>query len=478
VPFDLRAIGVITLAALGHALLPGRRRGWWLLIGSALALYWLQPPLAPRYADFVLPTATLALVVLCWRLTARAGMTRDDWLALAVLAALVLALSGMRYVDAAYRLTPSRPPEPLWVGTALACLAAMAFFTQNREAGKGAALLGGTLLVVALLALKTPLLASTAAAWWRAGTGQDVTLAGPLDLSWLGFSYVAFRLLHTLLERRSGLLPEMTLREYVTYALFAPALVAGPIDRAERFTPELRTVADLRGLDAARWAEGLGRVARGLLLKFVLADGLAHGAALTATSAAQAASAPWLWVLLYGYSLRLFFDFAGYSDIAIGLGLLFGVRLPENFVRPYRQSNLTAFWQSWHITLSHWARFYVFTPLSRWLLTRRWRPPSALIVLAAQLATMLVIGLWHGVTPNYALWGLWHAAGLFAHKLWADRTRKRQRALKGQPWRRRAWTALSWLLTFHYVTLGWVWFAVPDTGLAGATLGRLFGVGW
>ena len=92
---------------------------------------------------------------------------------------------------------------------------------------------------------------------------------------------------------------------------------------------------------------------------------------LTAQNAAQTQSTVWLWVLLYGYGLRLYFDFSGYTDIAIGIGILFGITLPENFKRPYLKTTLTAFWQSWHMTLSSWARFYVFSPFSRWMLMRR-----------------------------------------------------------------------------------------------------------
>jgi D-alanyl-lipoteichoic acid acyltransferase DltB (MBOAT superfamily) len=180
-------------------------------------------------------------------------------------------------------------------------------------------------------------------------------------------------------------------------------------------------------------------------------------------------------VLLYGYALRLFFDFAGYTDIAIGLGVLFGITLPENFKRPYLKTDITSFWQSWHITLSNWARFYVFSPLSRGLLRRKPRPNPALIVLTAHLATMTTIGLWHGITWNFFIWGVWHGMGLFIHKQWSDRTRKWYRGLKEKPAQRRAWTAFAWLLTFHFVVLGWVWFALPDVADAVRVFGLLFG---
>jgi D-alanyl-lipoteichoic acid acyltransferase DltB (MBOAT superfamily) len=230
----------------------------------------------------------------------------------------------------------------------------------------------------------------------------------------------------------------------------------------------------LRGFDAARWAEGLGRIALGIGKKFVIADTLALGMTLTPENAAQVTSTPALWALLYGYALRLYFDFAGYSDIAIGLALLFGVRLPENFSAPYTKTSITAFWQNWHMTLSAWARAYIFSPLSRALLMRRLPPMT--VVLIAHLTTMGVIGLWHGITVNFAIWGAWHGLALFIHKQWSDRTRRWFRGLGAHPARKRAWTLFAWLLTLHTVTLGWVWFALPDPAVALRVLGGLFGL--
>jgi alginate O-acetyltransferase complex protein AlgI len=294
----------------------------------------------------------------------------------------------------------------------------------------------------------------------------------------LGFSYVAFRLIHTFRDRQLGQLPALSLREYVAYALFFPAFIAGPIDRAERFAADFRALQVWPSWDAARFGEGGWRILTGLLKKFVIADSLALGLTLTSDNALQVESIGGLWLLLYGYALRLFFDFSGYTDIAIGLGILFGVRMPENFRRPYLQTNITRFWQCWHITLSDWARFYVFTPLSRSLLRRKPRPSPTLIVLTAQLATMAVIGLWHGVAGNFLIWGLWHGLGLFVHKQWSDRSRQWYRRLQGRRWAPKVWTAVTWLITFHFVVLGWVWFLLPSPRIALVVLLRLFGFGW
>jgi D-alanyl-lipoteichoic acid acyltransferase DltB (MBOAT superfamily) len=128
--------------------------------------------------------------------------------------------------------------------------------------------------------------------------------------------------------------------------------------------------------------------------------------------------------------------------------------------------------------LSNWARFYVFSPLSRWLLARNPRPSLTLVVLSAHLATMATIGLWHGVSLNLLIWGLWHAAGLFIHKQWSDRTRRWYRDLQGKPVLYRTWSVFAWFATFQFTVVGWVWFVLPDVTSSARVLGGLFGMGF
>ncbi|MDQ7034405.1 MAG: MBOAT family O-acyltransferase [Anaerolineae bacterium] len=296
-----------------------------------------------------------------------------------------------------------------------------------------------------------------------------------LALGWLGFSYVAFRLIHTIRDRQSDILPTLSLRDYVAYIVFFPSFIAGPIDRAERFLDDLRHVPKLKRFDSVRFTEGCTRIGIGIFKKFVIADFLAQGMSLNATHAAQVENSFGLWLLLYGYALRLFFDFAGYSDIVIGIGILFGIKLPENFHHPYTRSSITEFWQNWHITLSDWVRTYVFSPFSRWILRLKPRPAAFITVLLAQLLTMLIIGLWHGVSINFLLWGLWHGIGLWLHKQFSDRTRKWYRGLKERKWQFRLWKTGTWFITFHFVVLGWVWFALSDVNLSIKVFSVLFG---
>ena len=348
---DLLFIVVLGAAAfLYAALVPGRGRGWALLMGSVIGIYWLQPTLPIRFSSYVLQTVTVLLTVLTWWLTrdpdpeARAATAVEDRRALLLILGLVLLMSLNRFLPFDTRLTADRPPSPLVVGAVLSILALLglligrAHFDWGRRRVLSAAIL---VIVSIFVLLKAEPAAEGIAALWRTATGQDAGLAAFTDLAWLGFSYVAFRLIHTLRDRQTGILPTLSLREYVTYVLFTPAYIAGPIDRAERFAADLRALPALAGLDGARFAVGGQRIIIGMGKKFILADGLAQGLSLTPLNAMQATSTPAVWVLLYGYALRLYFDFSGYTDIAIGLGMLFGIRLPENFDRPYLASNIT-----------------------------------------------------------------------------------------------------------------------------------------
>ncbi len=382
---DLLTIGLFVGTAVLYALfIPGKWRGWFLFAASVLAIYWLQTFTSLRFADYLLQTITILLTVLTWWVTRpdrSLRPVRSDGVALLVLFGLVLLVAGNRYVAAEWRFTPSRPPSVLWVAIGLAAIAGLwaVLWRWLRRVEQGKLCTAVILLIVLIFVLlKTPALATAVATLWRSLTGQQIALATPSDVTWLGFSYVAFRLIHTLRDRQTGQLPTLTLREFTTYVLFFPSYVAGPIDRVERFVADLRSeektysviryplsdtaVTDhgLRVTDyGSRYWHSSARILTGLFKKFVIADTLALGMSLTAVNAEQATSTFWLWVLLYGYALRLYFDFGGYTDIAIGIGILFGATLPENFRRPYLSTNITAFWQRWHISLSDWARFYI-----------------------------------------------------------------------------------------------------------------------
>jgi D-alanyl-lipoteichoic acid acyltransferase DltB (MBOAT superfamily) len=460
---------IIVAAFLGLARL---QRGWLpvLLAISALAVYALQPALPVRGLDFWLPTLTLGLAVLGWVLTTprEQRLWRDNRPAAAILGGIVLALGLTRYLGISLPLTASRPPQTLQILVVLA-IVALAAFLLWRFSKPGKLLLSAAFVFVILIfvLLKVPALSEWASQVLRGWNGQSTLLASPRDLGWLGFSYIAFRLLHTLRDRQSGRLPAVSLSEYVVYMIFFPALTAGPIDRIERFVGDLRRPLALNSDD---YGEAGKRLVLGLFKKFAIADTLAL-VALNATNATQVRTAGWAWVLLYAYTFQIYFDFSGYTDIAIGLGRLLGIKLPENFKAPYLKPNLTQFWNSWHMTLTQWFRTYFFNPVTRALRSSRKPLSIPIIIFITQMSTMVLIGLWHGVTWNFVAWGLWHGLGLFVHNRWSEWTKPRFATLPSG-WQK-AMNVGGVLLTFHFVALGWVFFALPSLSVSGHFLQTL-----
>ena len=443
---------------------------------SIIVLFWLQPALPIRGLDFWLPVGTLLLVLGSWGLTAapeERGLRRN-LRPLLIIVGVVLVLGFTRLLGVKGILTPSRPPQLWLIGIAMVMLAGLYLFTA-RIKSVSRILLGVSVagLILLFVVLKFPALTQVVSSTLRSLTGQSASTASPFDIRWLGYSYVAFRLIHTLRDRQSGRLPGVTLEEFFIFILFFPAFTAGPIDRIERFLKDLRS-------ETALSAENLGQAGSRLLLgtikKFILADLLAM-MALNATNAAQLHSAGWAWVLLYAYTFQIFFDFSGYTDIAIGLGGIMGVRLPENFKHPYLQTNLTQFWNNWHMTLTQWFRVYFFNPLTRVLRLAKNPAPMWVVLLVTQLATFVLIGLWHGITLNFIAWGLWHGLGLFLQNRYSDRARPLTTWLTERPRLNVVSRGFSTLLTFHYVALGWVWFALPSLDLSLKTFARLFGGG-
>jgi D-alanyl-lipoteichoic acid acyltransferase DltB (MBOAT superfamily) len=183
-----------------------------------------------------------------------------------------------------------------------------------------------------------------------------------------------------------------------------------------------------------------------------------------------------MWLLLYCYSLRIYFDFSGYTDIAIGLGRLLGIRLPENFASPYLKPNLTQFWTSWHMTLTGWFRNYFFNPLTRALRSGQADLPVPLVILMAQISTMVLIGLWHGVTAGFVLWGVWHGAGLFIQNRWSHFMKDHLPAWGRTGAGQKVLTYASIFLTFHFVSLGWLFFTLPTPDNVWNVMAVLFGV--
>ncbi|UCH59279.1 MAG: MBOAT family protein [Anaerolineales bacterium] len=462
----------IVISRLSHGLF----RHYLLLTGSLFAVFWLQPASSIRNLDFWLPVVSIGMVVIIWILTQPKNPDRKHKLRLEILiiSGVVTFIGATRYFGNLCCLTATRPPPIIQIIIVLTILGCFGLLLQHfSQIQKSLLWLAGILIIVIFILLKYDIYALHLSQFLRNWMGQDPSLATTSDLPWLGYSYLAFRLLHTIRDAQGKKLPDYSLGEFTTYALFFPALTAGPIDRSERFIRDYRSPSQETNRNT--WI-GLQRVLVGLLKKFVLADSLALFA-LNSQNANQVGAPIWMWIVLYTYSLRLYLDFSGYTDIALGLGAIVGINLPENFNAPYFRTNLTAFWNSWHITLANWFRAYLFNPLTRFLRGGNFKLPVWPIVLVGQITTMTLIGLWHGITWNFFIWGLWHALGLFVHNRWTEWRRRRIINIEIHPWKQKYISFFSWLITFHYVTLGWVWFALPGTDISGRVFSTLFGLG-
>jgi len=466
---------IIGLSLLIGLLAHGKWRSWALMVVSILVIYWLQPITPIRHLDFWLPTTSLTLVILTWILTRptdgpdlhtnlKTGM---------VIAAVVLLIGAPRYFGAFCCLTPTRPPAFPQISIMIGLVTIIILLAAHFTSGRVGWINGFSILILGLfIVLKFESLTELASMVLRSTNGQSVELASASDFRWLGFSFLAFRLLHTLRDRVAGRLPTLTLQDYVIYTIFYPSYTAGPIDRVQRFVQNLHQPYQL---SMEQTLQGGKRILIGIFSKFVLADGLALFA-LNSNNAGQIHSTGWLWIMLYAFALRIFFDFSGYTDIAIGTGYLVGIQLPENFERPYLKQNLTLFWNSWHMTLAGWFRAYFFNPLTRILRSQPNNLPLPFIVFVGQMSTFILIGLWHGITWNFAIWGAWHGFGLFIHNRWVVMVRSKVSGLESRPHLKQLVSAGSIFFTFNYVSLGWVWFALSTPEQSWNTFLKLFGI--
>jgi alginate O-acetyltransferase complex protein AlgI len=266
----------------------------------------------------------------------------------------------------------------------------------------------------------------------------------------LGVSFFTFEFIHFAADSYRGRTERASLAEYSAFILFFPSMVAGPIKRIQDFLPKLRQAA----FDPALATQGVTRILAGLAKKHVLADTFALWSDQLGTPAVYTASRAELALWVLAYSGKIYFDFSGYSDIAIGSGYLFGLKIPENFAWPYASRNINEFWRRWHVSLSSWIRDYVYIPLGG---SRAGEGRTSLNLLLA----FGVSGLWHGAAYNFVVWGLWHGALLVAHRAWS-RAGFRLPGVVAVP------------TTFLAVTIGWAFFSM-ELPRALFTLSRIFG---
>lgn len=294
----------------------------------------------------------------------------------------------------------------------------------------------------------------------------------PVGLSYFTFAGLSYAF--DVYGRR--LEPSRSWSEYLHYLAYFPKILAGPIMRAGDFFAQGRGVARTRAGDVEA---GLAYILLGAVKKLVIADQIAGHVGLIFASPAQYNAATLLQGVL-GYTVQVYCDFSGYSDMAIGVARLLGVRLPDNFAMPYSSVNISEFWRRWHISLSTWFRDYLFLPLAYRISNaveseRVWGVATVTwAYVAAMMATMLLCGLWHGASWNFVFWGGIHGAALAVHRAWSNRRRhRRRRGLRRLAWLR---AVGSRALTLGVVMVAWVFFRADTWQLAWEYLGGL--VAW
>jgi alginate O-acetyltransferase complex protein AlgI len=277
----------------------------------------------------------------------------------------------------------------------------------------------------------------------------------PMLLAPLGISFFVFEFIHYLTDVYHGKIPRHSLKDFGLFAVFFPTMVSGPI---KRFQPFLEQESRIKSFDILYLKEGMERIIIGFSKKMIIADSMTPFTNLLLTP--HDVSKAGLWIAIYAYAIKIYFDFAGYSDIAIGIARLFGYRVPENFNWPYLRSNISDFWKNWHMSLSSWIKDYLFIPLGG---SRR---PMPQVVFNLALV-MALCGLWHGPNYTFIIWGLWHGIGLGVYH-WYKSKRPPGASFS---WPRRI---VATVFTFHYVLIGWVFFAASNLRDAAVILTRMF----
>jgi alginate O-acetyltransferase complex protein AlgI len=279
----------------------------------------------------------------------------------------------------------------------------------------------------------------------------------------LGLSYYALRAIHYTLEAYKRTLPRHDVLDVINYMLFLPTILAGPIHRFPQFIID----QGRRRWNSEMFSEGLERLLYGYLKITLVANLLINSILMGHIATMEADSRAALYLTMIAKGLNGYFQFAGYSDVAIGFARLLGFRVMENFNAPMIRRNIQEFWAAWHISLTSWCRDYVYVPI--FSLTRaRW---------LGILGAMAILGLWHEFTARYLAWGLFNGGGIVAWHVWRRVAGSRmEAAIADQPVLRACWTVVSVLLTLHFVFVGFT--LVQNDTLAGGLrfLQALFGL--
>ncbi len=289
---------------------------------------------------------------------------------------------------------------------------------------------------------------------WNWGFGTEVELlhlALPLAISFYTLQQIAY-----LVDSYGGLVKERNFIDYTIFVTFFPQLIAGPIVHHKEMMPQFASTQN-KGLDYGNIATGLFIFSIGLFKKVVIADTFAQWAS-AGHRAPELLNMAEAWVASLSYTFQLYFDFSGYTDMAIGAALLFNIKLPQNFNSPYKATGLIEFWQRWHMTLTRFITTYIYKPFLKAL--GRVTFEKAMI---ATVFTMFIAGLWHGAAWTFVIFGILHGIGIAINHYW-----------KKAPVKLPVWAA--WLITFMFLNLSFVIFRAESMEKAVAMFKAMFGM--
>jgi alginate O-acetyltransferase complex protein AlgI len=277
----------------------------------------------------------------------------------------------------------------------------------------------------------------------------------------LGISFYTFRTISYIIDvYREDMKPTFNILEYAVYMTFFPLLISGPISRAKGFLPQVRKRFSIKD---DKISKAIFLIIIGLIKKAVIADYIGQYCNLIFDAPGTYSGFENL-VAVYGFALQIYFDFSGYTDMAIGLAKLMGFDIGINFNKPYNSLNVTEFWRHWHISLSSWLRDYVFTPLT--LKFRNWGNAGAIVSI---FITFVLCGFWHGANWTFIVWGALFGAIMAIEILLAKQRKKIKKKIN-----KRVYNFVSWFLTFNFVTFLWIFFRSKDMETAGQMFYQIF----
>ena len=282
-------------------------------------------------------------------------------------------------------------------------------------------------------------------------------------LAFIGISYMSFKTIQIMLEISDGLIKEkISIKDYLQFLLFFPTVSAGPIDRSRRFLKEINEVMPRKDyLELA--GDGVYRIVLGLLYKIVLSTYVYQMLLALNNTGTVVYSIKYM----YLYTLYLFFDFAGYSLMAVGSSNILGIQTPMNFNKPFLSVDIKDFWTRWHITLSTWLRDFVFSRVLMQVIRKKWFKNRLHNATYAYMVNMLVMGFWHGLSVSYIVYGFYHGVLMAGFEVYQKKSNFYKKN-KNKKW----YKLLSWFVTMNLVMVGFFIFSGEPYKILLTTLKR------